>query len=87
MLGRDRDGLEADAVAEDGDVAVALVPFPPAGLELLGPVLLDVLVGGEDTGGDGGLPEELGRVLLGGDAQADGLAGMADRGQPQDLTG
>jgi hypothetical protein len=57
----------------------------PAGLELVGPVLLDVLVGGEHTGGDGGLAEELGRVLLGPEAQPDGLAGVADRGQPDDV--
>jgi hypothetical protein len=76
--GGDRDGLEAGAVAEDGDVAVALVPFPPAGFDLVGAVLLDVLVGGEHAGGDGGLAEELAGVLLSAEAEPDGLACVLD---------
>jgi hypothetical protein len=79
--------LEAGAAAEDGDVAVAAVGVPPAGLEIVGAVLLDVLIRGEDTAGDRALAEELGRVLLGGDAEADGLAGVLDGGEAEDLAG
>jgi hypothetical protein len=79
LLGRDRDGLELGAVAEHGDVAVAGVRVAPSGLDLVGPLLPDVLVRGEHTAGDGGLAEELGGVLLGAEAEADGLAGVADR--------
>jgi hypothetical protein len=39
---------------------------------------VDAPVGGEHARGDGGLAEELGRVLLGGHAQPDGLAGVGD---------
>jgi hypothetical protein len=87
LLGGDGDRLEAGALAEDGDFPVALVGLLPAGFQVLGPVGLDVLVRGEDAGGDGGLAEELGRVLLGADAEADGLAGVADRGETEDLAG
>jgi hypothetical protein len=65
LLRGDRDSLEAGAVAEHGDAAAALVPGLPAFLDCLGPVGLDVLVGRDDAGRDGGFPEELGRVLLG----------------------
>jgi len=57
--------LELGAIAEDGDAAAALVPGLPPFLDGLGPVGLDVLVGGDDTAGDGAVAEQLGRVLLG----------------------
>jgi hypothetical protein len=47
-------------------------------LDGLGELGVDALVGGEDAAGDGAVAEEGGAVALGGDAEADGLAGIGE---------
>jgi len=87
LLGRDGDGLEAGAVTQDGNLAVALVGGLPSFLEFAGAAAVDALVGGQQPRRDGGVAEEAGRVLLGGQPEADRLAGVADGGQAEDLAG
>jgi hypothetical protein len=48
---------------------------------------VDPLVGGEDTARDSAVPKELGAVAFGGDAEADGLAGIGDGRQALQLAG
>jgi hypothetical protein len=59
----------------------------PSFLELRGPAVVDVLVGGEEAAGGGVVAEEPARVAFGGDAQADALFRVLDRGEAEDLAG
>jgi len=80
----DADGLELGIAAEDGDVAAApaaAIDGCPPFFEFPGLVGRDGALGGDDPGGDAAVAEELGGELLGGEAEADGLAGVADGGQ------
>jgi hypothetical protein len=59
----------------------------PPGLQHLGAVLADALVGGEHAGGHSRVAEELAGVALGAEPEPDGLAGVGDRRQAFELTG
>ena len=88
FLGGDADGLEAGAGAEDGDVAAAAVGETSSrSLSSSARLGLMSLVGGEDAWGVAPSPKNCAAYRLGGDAEADGLAGVLDGGQAEDLAG
>jgi hypothetical protein len=86
FLGRDAKRLILH-LGEDGGAAAAAVGPLPLGPEVLDGLVAHALVRVEVAAWDAGVAEEPGAVLLGGDAEADALAGVGDRGQALQLAG
>jgi hypothetical protein len=87
LVGCDRDVAVLGA-GEDGGAVVALVAHLPHRHDLVGAFLLEPgIIGLDDAGGHGALAEELAGKPFRGQAEADRLAGVGDRGHAEDGPG